>query len=89
MRIAFLSVFYPYRGGIAQFNAHLYQALAAQHEVKAWNFRLSEKTGIKYVTLMFGSITEGELVAKITEINKIKGKSFFVIAIKKPPVWRF
>ena len=38
MRIAFLSVFYPYRGGIAQFNAHLYQALAAQHEVKAWNF---------------------------------------------------
>ena len=37
-------------------------------------FKLSEKTGINYVTLMFGSITEVELVAKITEINKFKGK---------------
>ncbi len=38
MKIAFLSTFYPYRGGIAQFNAHLYQALSKQHEVKAFNF---------------------------------------------------
>ena len=38
MKIAFLSVFYPYRGGIAQFNAHLYQALAAQHDVTVYNF---------------------------------------------------
>ena len=38
MRIAFLSTFYPYRGGIAQFNARLYRALARQHEVTAWNF---------------------------------------------------
>jgi len=38
MRIAFLSVFYPYRGGIAQFNAHLYEALCQEHDVKAWNF---------------------------------------------------
>ena len=38
MKIAFLSTFYPYRGGIAQFNARLYQALGRQHEVKAFNF---------------------------------------------------
>ena len=38
MKIAFLSVFYPYRGGIAQFNAHLYQALSEKNEVKAFNF---------------------------------------------------
>ena len=38
MRIAFLSVFYPYRGGIAQFNAHLYVALREKHTVKAFNF---------------------------------------------------
>ena len=38
MKIAFLSVFYPYRGGIAQFNAQLYQALSEQHTVKAYNF---------------------------------------------------
>ena len=38
MKIAFLSVFYPYRGGIAQFNAHLLEALGVENEVKAYNF---------------------------------------------------
>ncbi|GAA4839090.1 glycosyltransferase [Algivirga pacifica] len=39
MRIAFLSVFYPFRGGIAQSNAQLYRAFEEEgHEVKAWNF---------------------------------------------------
>lgn len=39
MRIALLSVFYPYRGGIAQFGAMLYRALEADNEVKAFNFK--------------------------------------------------
>lgn len=38
-------------------------------------FKLSEKSGIEYVALMFGSITETELVAKMKEINAIKGKT--------------
>lgn len=39
MRIAFLSSFYPYRGGIAQFNALLYKTLQKQgHTLKAYNF---------------------------------------------------
>lgn len=38
MRIAFLSTFYPYRGGIAQFNARLYEALRQEHQVQAFNF---------------------------------------------------
>lgn len=38
MRIAFLSVFYPYRGGIAQFNANLLAALGDGNEVRAFNF---------------------------------------------------
>jgi glycosyltransferase involved in cell wall biosynthesis len=38
MRIAFISVFYPYRGGIAQFNAQLYEALQENHTVQAFNF---------------------------------------------------
>ena len=39
MRIAFLSTFYPFRGGIAQFNANLYEAIrAAGHEAKAFTF---------------------------------------------------
>ena len=38
MRIAFLSTFYPFRGGIAQFNANLYEEFRKQHEVKAFTF---------------------------------------------------
>ena len=39
MRIAILSPFYPYRGGIAQFSAMLYTQLAADgHVVEAFNF---------------------------------------------------
>ncbi|MBS9767680.1 MAG: glycosyltransferase, partial [Flavobacteriaceae bacterium] len=38
MKIAMLSTFYPYRGGIAQFNARLYKELAKSHEVRAYTF---------------------------------------------------
>lgn len=39
MKIAILSCFYPYRGGIAQFNASLFTQLSLDHEVKAFNFK--------------------------------------------------
>lgn len=39
MKVAMLSTFYPFRGGIAQFNASLFRALERQHEVKAYNFK--------------------------------------------------
>jgi len=39
MKIALLSAFYPYRGGIAQFGAMLYRALEEDHEVKAYTFK--------------------------------------------------
>lgn len=38
MKIAYLSTFYPFRGGIAQFNAALTRALQKEHEVKAFTF---------------------------------------------------
>lgn len=38
MKIAILSSFYPYRGGIAQFNANLYIELSGHHDVKAFTF---------------------------------------------------
>jgi glycosyltransferase involved in cell wall biosynthesis len=38
MRIALLSPFYPYRGGIAQFSMSLYQALAEENTVKVFSF---------------------------------------------------
>ena len=39
MKIAVLSCFYPYRGGISQFNACLYGELSKKHVVKAFNFK--------------------------------------------------
>ena len=39
MKIAILSCFYPYRGGISQFNACLLNELAKCHTVKAFNFK--------------------------------------------------
>jgi glycosyltransferase involved in cell wall biosynthesis len=38
MKIAFLAPFYPFRGGIAQFNSHLYRALEKENEVFAFTF---------------------------------------------------
>ncbi len=38
MRIAILSCFPPYRGGISQFNTSLYEELARNHDVAAFNF---------------------------------------------------
>lgn len=39
MKIAILSCFHPYRGGIAQFNNSLYNELSKDHEVCAFNFK--------------------------------------------------
>jgi glycosyltransferase involved in cell wall biosynthesis len=38
MRIAYLSTFYPFRGGIAQFNASLYREFGKHHDIKAFTF---------------------------------------------------
>ena len=52
MKIAYLSAFYPYRGGIAQFNANLYKALEKGHQVKAFNFKR------QYPSLLFPGKTQ-------------------------------
>ncbi len=39
VKIAILSCFYPYRGGIAQFNANIFNELGKSHEVRAFNFK--------------------------------------------------
>jgi len=38
LKLAYLSTFYPFRGGIAQFNASLYRAFEKEHTVKAFTF---------------------------------------------------
>lgn len=39
MKIAILSCFHPFRGGIAQFNTFLYNELGRENDVKAFNFK--------------------------------------------------
>jgi len=39
MKIAYLSTFYPFRGGIAQFNANLYKELKKKHNVIPFTFK--------------------------------------------------
>ena len=39
MKIAFLSTFYPFRGGIAQFNANLCKELQKKHEIIPFTFK--------------------------------------------------
>ena len=39
MKIAMLSTFYPFRGGIAQFNANLYETLKKGHDITAYTFK--------------------------------------------------
>lgn len=38
MRIAYLSTFHPFRGGIAQFNAALFRSIEHEHSVSAYTF---------------------------------------------------
>ena len=52
MKIAIVSCFYPYRGGIAQFNANLYAVLSQDHTVKAFNFTR------QYPSLLFPGKTQ-------------------------------
>jgi glycosyltransferase involved in cell wall biosynthesis len=39
MKIAYLSTFYPFRGGIAQFNVNLYRELQKENEVTPFTFK--------------------------------------------------
>ena len=63
MKIAILSCFYPYRGGIAQFNANIYRELSKSHEVTAYNFKR------QYPKLLFPGKTQfvekGDTAVKI------------------------
>ena len=52
MKIAILSCFYPFRGGIAQFNASLFGELSRSHTVRAFNFT------VQYPDLLFPGKTQ-------------------------------
>jgi glycosyltransferase involved in cell wall biosynthesis len=61
-RIAYLSTFYPFRGGITQFNNLLIKALSEKHACKAYTFKR------QYPDLLFPGktqyVTENDIVEK-------------------------
>lgn len=81
MKIAYLSVFYPYRGGIALFNYDLCKSLQEKHEVKAFNFSL------QYPNFLFPGTTqyleEGNDATKIEServLNSVNPFTYFSTA---------
>lgn len=82
MKIAILSTFYPYRGGIAQFNGALFQSLKSLgHNVVAFNFSL------QYPQFLFpGSsqyVTEDDKVVELDSkriLNSVNPISYFKTA---------
>jgi len=77
MRIAILSCFYPYRGGIAQFNAELCRELGKTDTVRAFNFTR------QYPELLFPGKTQ-----YVTEDDQaVKIESFRVLDLANPFTW--
>ena len=77
MRIAILSCFYPFRGGIAQFNACLAPELGRDHIVKAFNFTT------QYPKLLF----PGKTQYVTPEDNAEKIESQPVLSTVNPFTW--
>jgi glycosyltransferase involved in cell wall biosynthesis len=67
MKIAFLSTFYPFRGGIAQFNALLFREMEKKHTVKAFTFKR------QYPNILFPGqtqfVTEADNADKIPAVR--------------------
>ncbi|MBR1537998.1 MAG: glycosyltransferase [Bacteroidales bacterium] len=78
MRIAYLSTFYPFRGGIAQFNADLLEEFSRAHTVKAFTFTR------QYPSFLFPGKTQ-----YVTESDKAKKvDSEAVLDTANPFSWR-
>jgi glycosyltransferase involved in cell wall biosynthesis len=63
MKIAYLSTFYPFRGGIAQFNASLFNEFSKNNDIKSYTFSL------QYPKILFPGTTQlvqdSDIVTKI------------------------
>ncbi|GAB4287124.1 MAG: glycosyltransferase family 4 protein [Marinilabiliales bacterium] len=84
MKIAYLSTFYPFRGGIAQFNASLLKAFIKQgHEAKAFTFK------VQYPDFLFPGKTQfvtpednTEVIDSIRVLNTLNPVSYIKTAKK-------
>ena len=84
MKVAFLSTFYPFRGGIAQYNAALYRQLEKKaDEAKAFNFSR------QYPNILFPGktqyVTDGDIADKVDAqpiLDTVNPLSYFSAARK-------
>ena len=81
MRIAYLSTFYPFRGGIAQFNASLYRELEKNHEIVPFTFTR------QYPNMLFPGKTQyvtndenADPVKSIQTLDSVNPLSYFSTA---------
>ncbi len=81
MRIAYLSTFYPFRGGIAQFNASLFRELEKKHEILAFTFTR------QYPDMLFPGKTQyvtndenADPIKSIQNLDSINPLSYFTTA---------
>ena len=77
MKIAYLSTFYPFRGGIAQFNAALYKQLKIDNDIRAYTFK------VQYPEFLFPGKTQmvqendnAEFIDSIPVLNTINPISY-------------
>lgn len=86
MKIAYLSSFYPFRGGIAQFNASLYREFEKEHEISAFTFKR------QYPDILFPGksqyVSEGDkadMINSVQVLDSINPLTYFSTAneIKK------
>ncbi len=77
MKIAILSCFYPFRGGIAQFNANLLKELGDEHDLRAFNFTR------QYPSFLFPGKTQ-----KVTpQDNAVSVESTALLDTANPFTW--
>lgn len=83
-----MSTFYPFRGGIAQFNANLFDELSREHAVKAFNFTC------QYPSMLFPGktqyVTEKD-EAKPTENERVLNSAnplTYLRAARKIAAWK-
>ena len=69
MKVVYLSTFYPYRGGIAQFNALLFRAMEKHHEMHAVTFKR------QYPNMLFPGktqyVTQDDIADPVPAVRKL------------------
>jgi glycosyltransferase involved in cell wall biosynthesis len=77
MKFSFLSTFYPFRGGIAQFNALLYREIEKENEIEALTFKR------QYPNFLFPG--ETQMVQEGDKVDQIKAKR--IVDTINPLTW--